>query len=70
MEPNFYINMLKKWHVPISRGYPAQDSPAEFGVDVWDKGMPTVGEQLTEAQLKELESLLREFGNVLQKWDS
>jgi len=31
-----------------------------------DEGMPTVREQFTEAQVKELQSLLKDTGNVLK----
>ena len=34
----FHINMLRKWHVPTSTGYLAQESAEEFEDDVptWD----------------------------------
>ena len=65
----FHVNMLRKWHVPTSTGYQAQESAEESEDDVptWDddrEGVPTVGETLSETQKKELTDLFGEFSNV------
>ncbi len=69
----FHVNMLRKWHVPTSTAYLSQESMEESGDDVpmWDDdrdGVPTMGEQLTGTQRKELENLLGEFSKVLQAY--
>ena len=55
--------MLRKWHVPTSTGYLAQESAEESEDDVptWDndgEGAPTVGKTLLGAQKEELMDLV------------
>jgi len=69
----FHINMLRKWHVPTSVGYLAQevaDHEMEEEVPTWDGGcgQPKVGSQLDEKQRRELSDLLAEFGGVMQRY--
>ena len=69
----FHINMLRKWHIPTSVGYLAQevaDHEMEEEVPTWDGGcgQPKVGRQLDEKQKRELSDLLAEFGGVMQRY--
>ena len=63
--------MLRKWHVPTSTGYLAQESTEESEDDgpTWDddrEGVPTVGKTLSETQKEELTDLFGEFIDVFQ----
>ena len=70
----FHVNMLKAFKVRHQDGLvgfteeiPSEDSDEE--VPLWNdagNGTPTIGEQLTEQQRSELQSLLTEFEDVLK----
>ena len=70
----FHVNMLKAFQVrsqeqlvSLAREVPEESSDADL--PLWNDsldGTPTVGEQLTEQQKTELQSLLTEFEDVLQ----
>ena len=67
----FHINMLREWHAPISTSYLAQiadEEAEEEDIPNWNDagGTPTLGDQLSVEQKKELQTLLDEFCSVFQ----
>ena len=71
----FHINMLRKWYLPASLSYMAEELPVgddDDGVPVWNDGQdmaddkPTVGEQLDQEQYANLQKLLGDFSDVFQ----
>ena len=67
-----HVNMLQKWHQPMSTVFLAQRAAEEMDqkeVPAWnetDDGQPAVGSQLSADQTRELESLLTRFRSIFQ----
>ena len=70
----FHINMLRKWHVPASTNYWAEETVDVDREEVltWkeqgDVGedQPVIGEQLSEVQRHQLEGLLKGYSDVMR----
>ena len=70
----FHINMLRKWHVPASTNYWAEETVDVDREEVltWkeqgDVGedQPVIGEQLSEVQRRQLEGLLKGYSDVMR----
>ena len=70
----FHINMLRKWHVPVSTNYWAEETVVDVdGEEVltWreqgsiGEDQPAIGEQLSEVQRQQLEGLLRGYSDIM-----
>ena len=69
----FHVNMLHKWYATTAAAYWVEEGDPEEvdDVPVWDTragrgGQPTVGQQLSDGQTEELQTLLCQFADVLQ----
>ena len=69
----FHVNMLRQWHTPTDTAYAAEETTEEETEDIptWrgdqrDNQTYQVGEQLDGQQRGDLETLLEQFGDVLQ----
>ena len=71
----FHINMLRKWHVPVSTNYWAEEVVVNIDreeVLTWreqgsiGEDQPAIGEQLSEVQRQQLEGLLRGYSDIMQ----
>ena len=71
----FHVNMLRKWHIPTTTAYLAEEmseGKLDDEMPVWGnerdepQGQPTIGAQLTRGQKEEMRHLLEEFADVMK----
>ena len=66
----YHVNLLKKWETPLSECCAAEEITDEEDFPDWravkEVGQPKIGEQLSEKERQDLQSVLLEFADVLQ----